>query len=291
MSDHHPPAHTNGSAPSAPAEVAQLQALAQFQQAILDTLPTRVGVYEIVDQTDFRLVVLNQAAIQADQGTPLDLLGRCIDEFLPPATAAQMRHQFQACVEHGAAQTVESSYQLPEGSMWVISTCAPIRDADGHITHILNTWEDITARKLRDLEERRYQEAVIEQQAATLAELSTPLLAISATTVIMPLIGAVDSVRAHKMTEALLMGIAGTQARVAILDITGVPIVDTQVANAFIQAAQAVQLLGATVVLTGIRPEVAQTLVGMGVELRGIITRGTLRDGIAYALQNGISER
>jgi rsbT co-antagonist protein RsbR len=79
----------------------------------------------------------------------------------------------------------------------------------------------------------------------------------------MPIIGAVDSRRAHKMTEALLTGIAATQAHVAILDITGVSLVDTQVANAFVQAAQAVQLLGATVILTGIRPEVAQTLVGM----------------------------
>jgi rsbT co-antagonist protein RsbR len=69
------------------------------------------------------------------------------------------------------------------------------------------------------------------------------------------------------------------------LDIMGVPVVDTQVANAFVQAAQAMQLLGATVILTGIRPEVAQTLVGMGVNLQGIATRGTLRDGIAHALR------
>jgi PAS domain S-box-containing protein len=285
MSDHHPPAHANGSAPAAPAEVAQLQALVQFQQAILDTLPTRLGVYEIVDETDFRLVVLNQAAIDVDQGGTMEIVGKRIDEFLPPDTATQVKRQFQACIEHGAAQTIESSYQMPDAVLWAISTCAPVRDADGRITHVLNTWDDITARKLRELEERQRQLEIIEQQAATLAELSTPLLTISETTVVMPVVGAVDSGRAHNMTETLLTGIAGTQARVAILDITGVPIVDTQVANAFIQAAQAVQLLGATVVLTGIRPEVAQTLVGMGVDLRGIVTRGTLRDGIAYALQ------
>ena len=71
-----------------------------------------------------------------------------------------------------------------------------------------------------------------------------------------------------------------------ILDITGVAVVDTQVADAFIRASQAVGLLGAQVVLTGIRPEVAQTLVQLGVDLRSIITRGTLQDGIAYALRN-----
>jgi rsbT co-antagonist protein RsbR len=66
-----------------------------------------------------------------------------------------------------------------------------------------------------------------------------------------------------------------------------VPLVDTQVANALVRAAQAVRLLGAQVILTGIRPEVAQTLVGLGVDLRGLVTRATLMDGIAYAMQQG----
>jgi anti-anti-sigma regulatory factor len=83
--------------------------------------------------------------------------------------------------------------------------------------------------------------------------------------------------------ETLLQGIASSGAQVAILDITGVPVVDTQVANALIHAAQAVKLLGAQVVLTGIRPEVAQTLVGLGADLGGIITRSSLQSGIAYA--------
>src|SRR6185295_2919913 len=104
-------------------------------------------------------------------------------------------------------------------------------------------------------------------QAAALDELSTPLIPISDDTVIMPLIGNIDSRRAQQVIEALLEGVAETRTQVAILDITGVPVVDTQVANALIGAAQAVKLLGAQVVITGIRPEVAQTLVGLGVDL------------------------
>ena len=72
-------------------------------------------------------------------------------------------------------------------------------------------------------------------------------------------------------------------AKTAIIDITGVPVVDTQVASALLRAAQAVRLLGARVILTGVRPEVAQILVGLGVDLRGIITRSTLQSGIADA--------
>jgi rsbT co-antagonist protein RsbR len=100
---------------------------------------------------------------------------------------------------------------------------------------------------------------------------------------VMPLIGAVDSQRAQQVIETLLEGIARSGAVVAILDITGVPVVDTQVANALLRAAQAVKLLGAQILLTGIRPEVAQTLVGLGADLSGIVTCGSLQTGIAYA--------
>ncbi len=131
---------------------------------------------------------------------------------------------------------------------------------------------------LRESEER------FRRQEAALRELSTPLIPISDRVVVMPLIGAIDSRRAQQVIETLLHGLANCRADHAILDITGVLVVDTQVANALVAAAQAVKLLGATVVLTGIRPEVAQTLVGLGIDMRGIVTCGTLQSGIAYAL-------
>jgi anti-anti-sigma factor len=102
----------------------------------------------------------------------------------------------------------------------------------------------------------------------------------------MPLIGAIDSSRAQQVIETLLAGVAASRATTAILDITGVQVVDTQAANALLRAAQAVKLLGAQVVLTGIRPEIAQTLVGLGLDLGGITTRATLQSGIAFALMD-----
>ena len=86
------------------------------------------------------------------------------------------------------------------------------------------------------------------------------------------------------LIDSLLEGVASSRAQTAILDITGVPVVDTQVANALVRAAQSVKLLGAQVVLSGIRPEVAQTLVGLGVDLSGIVTSSTLQSGIAHAI-------
>lgn len=127
------------------------------------------------------------------------------------------------------------------------------------------------------------QEEIIRAQEITLAELSTPLIPISEHVVVMPLVGMVDSRRAERVMEVLLLGIAEHQARIAIIDITGVSVIDAQVANALILAAQAVRLLGSQVVLTGIQPHVAQTLVGLGVDLKTLVTRSTLQSGIIYA--------
>jgi rsbT co-antagonist protein RsbR len=93
-----------------------------------------------------------------------------------------------------------------------------------------------------------------------------------------------DSNRAKQVMESLLHGLSTSRGQFAILDITGVSVVDTQVANALIRAAHAARLLGAEVILTGIRPEVAQTLVSLDTDISGVTTRSTLQSGIAFAL-------
>ena len=147
------------------------------------------------------------------------------------------------------------------------------------------SFRDATQRLQAERESTALQEQVIAMQAAALAELSTPLIPVSESTLVMPLIGAIDSGRVQQMMSVLLSGVAESNATTIILDITGVLVVDTQVADALFRAAQAVKLLGAQVILTGIRPEVAQTLVGLGIELHNLITRSRLQDGIAYALR------
>jgi predicted ATPase/anti-anti-sigma regulatory factor/tRNA A-37 threonylcarbamoyl transferase component Bud32 len=128
------------------------------------------------------------------------------------------------------------------------------------------------------------QEEIIHAQKTALAELSTPLIPITDHIMVMPLIGTIDSQRAEQIISTLLDGTQVHHAQVVIIDITGVPVVDTGVASSLIQAAQAIRLLGAQTYISGIRPEVAQTLVGLGVELSGIMTQGSLQNSIAYAL-------
>lgn len=144
---------------------------------------------------------------------------------------------------------------------------------------------DLRSIKKADEERRRLQEELIRAQATALAELSTPLIPISDRVVVMPLIGTMDSARAQRVLETLLGGVSDRGAQVAILDITGVAVVDSAVAAALLRAAKAVRLLGAEVVLTGIRPDVAQALVGLGLDLGDIITRSTLQSGIAFAMR------
>jgi PAS domain S-box-containing protein len=157
--------------------------------------------------------------------------------------------------------------------------------ADGSVRFLSTIMRDLTSFKQAEAERAALQQQIIDAQRAALRELSAPLLPISAGAVIMPLIGTIDSQRAQQIMETLLNGVATHRADTAIIDITGVQVVDTQVANALVQAAQAVRLLGAQAVLTGIGPAMAQTLVSLGADLGSIITRGNLQAGIAYALR------
>jgi rsbT co-antagonist protein RsbR len=160
-------------------------------------------------------------------------------------------------------------------------------DANENLIYVTGIMRDISERKRieRALREHEIQEQMIEAQRAALRELSTPLLPISSDIVVMPIIGAVDSARAQQIMETLLQGIGEYRASLAILDITGVRVMDTQVAGALLHAAHAARLLGAQVVLSGIRPEIAQTLVHIGIDMHDIVTRSTLQQAIAFALE------
>src|SRR5437879_557297 len=126
-------------------------------------------------------------------------------------------------------------------------------------------------------------ERVIRQQAEAIRELSTPVLQVRERLLILPIIGIVDSQRARQLTEQLLRGIRANRAKVVVMDITGVPSVDSTVANHLVQTVEASRLLGATVIVTGLSPEIAQTLVTIGVDLTKMNTVGDLQGGIEEA--------
>jgi rsbT co-antagonist protein RsbR len=156
---------------------------------------------------------------------------------------------------------------------WFETYKIPLIGDTGAAEGILATYRNITKRKEAEL--------TVMAQATLLEELSTPAIPITDRILVLPLIGSIDSRRAQQILETVLERLAESGAEIVLLDITGVPLIDTQVAHALIQTSQAVQLLGARLILTGIRPEVAQALVGLGVQLGGMITYSTLQRALA----------
>lgn len=128
-------------------------------------------------------------------------------------------------------------------------------------------------------------ETTVSLQKMALQELSAPLIPVLEHISVMPLIGTIDTDRAKLIMENLLHGVITHESHVVLIDITGVPVVDTMVAHHIIQAAEAVRLVGATCILVGIRPEIAQTIVNLGIDLNQFPTQSTLLKGIETALK------
>ncbi|MDQ0216591.1 rsbT co-antagonist protein RsbR [Oikeobacillus pervagus] len=127
-------------------------------------------------------------------------------------------------------------------------------------------------------------ERTVSMQKNALQELSAPLIPVFEQISVMPLIGTIDTERAKLIMENLLNGIVENRSEVVLIDITGVPVVDTMVAHHIIHAADAVRLVGAKCMIVGIRPEIAQTIVNLGINLDQVITTSTLKKGIEQAL-------
>ena len=215
-----------------------------------------------------------------------EVKGRKILPILYPGELwAQVEEYFKIASSGGDVRDHEMTIRTHEGELRTYAWNSYHRfDAKGNLAEVVSFGVDVTERRRDEAERRRLQDEVIAMQAATLAELSTPLIPISGDIVAMPLIGTIDGARAQRIMETLLNGIVETRAQTAIIDITGVAMVDTQVADALLRAARAVRLVGAEVILTGMGPQVAQTLVGLGTNFDGIVTRATLQSGIAFAM-------
>jgi anti-anti-sigma regulatory factor len=247
------------------------QAIGAFTWEFLDEGEAdRDGVY-----VDYRAEDDDQLLVDRDQ-----VIGRRLEDLLPPDVAARIKALLREAIATRRPQSIEYSLDL-RGERHDLEGKAVACSDD----LVVITARDVTERKRAEEERRALQAEVIAAKDTALRELATPIVPIADGVIAMPLIGAIDPVRAQQILEALLAGIAAHRLRVAILDVTGVKVVDAEIASALVRAAKAARLLGARVVLTGIGPQVAQTLVELQADLGGIITYGTLQAGIAYALR------
>jgi anti-anti-sigma factor len=250
-------------------------------QGILDNAP--FGLFAV--DRDGRYSMCSRVAAANVGLTPEQVIGNRDTKIFPQAVADANAEKFQHILDTG--NSLEHEFVLHQENQppqVFLHNWFPISDPNGQRYAVCGIISNITERKQAEAQHMRLQEQIIEAQQHTLRELSTPLIPISDDVVIMPLVGSIDSRRAQQVMEALLEGVAQHQANTVILDITGVRAVDIQVANAFLRAAQAVKLLGARVMLTGIQPEIAQTMVQLGADMSGIATHGSLQSGIAAVL-------
>jgi len=132
---------------------------------------------------------------------------------------------------------------------------------------------------------QRSREEVIQRQQQELLELSTPVVKLWEGVLAVPMIGTLDSSRTQLVMEALLTRIVETGSELAIIDITGVPTVDTLVAQHLLKTVTAIRLMGADCIISGIRPQIAQTIVHLGIDLQGIVTKATLADALQLAMK------
>jgi len=255
---------------------------------ILDHLP--VGVF-LAEAGTGKVLLVNHVGVE--------MLGRGVD----PRARQENYSEVYQCMRIGTDEPLPAG-ELPlvqtlatgehrQGGMDILHAdgkrvtievaAAPIRDQGGEMFAAVVTFSDVSERNRLEAERTSYRDELIQAQAQALAERSTPLIPLGDGVVAMPIIGAIDRDRADQVVETLLAGCAARQARVAILDVTGVPHADTAVARALLRAAAAVRLLGVEPILTGIRPEVARALVALDVDLKGLVTLSTLQDGIFHA--------
>lgn len=151
------------------------------------------------------------------------------------------------------------------------------------LVYEFDSWLTPIYNNIVDLYSTSWENTIMLQKVA-LQELSAPLIPVFDKITVMPLVGTIDTDRAKKIMENLLQGVVKHRSEVVLIDITGVPVVDTMVAHHMIQAAEAVRLVGAQCLLVGIRPEIAQTIVNLGINLNQIITKNSLKKGIEDAL-------
>ncbi|HVJ90589.1 MAG TPA: STAS domain-containing protein [Labilithrix sp.] len=161
----------------------------------------------------------------------------------------------------------------------------PLKTLYDGINQMITSLSSERERSLAYQKELEEQVSMIEVQRAAIRELSTPIIEIWEGILCLPVVGVLDSTRSADMTDALLTSVVEKKARCAVIDITGIQVMDTATADHFLRMARAVKLLGSECVLTGINPAIAQTMIHMGVDLSGISTHRSLRTALQGYVQ------
>jgi PAS domain S-box-containing protein len=238
----------------------------------------QIGDYEVILlDPDGTIKTWNRGAERLRGYTAGEAIGRNIATFYTEedAEAGLAQRELDQALKNGRFEA--DGWRVRKGGQRfqanVILT--PVRDTDGrHIGFVKVT---------RDLTEQLEREKLLQRQRDDILELSTPVIQVWDRVLALPIIGTLDSGRAARLTESLLERIASDEAAIVILDISGVPMIDTAVAQHLFKTIQGARLMGAESIISGVRPETAQAMVHLGIDIGGVRSRGTLRDALQLA--------
>jgi len=232
----------------------------------------------IILDTDGRVASWNPGSETILGYRSSEIIGQHFSRFFPTEEVQRGKPEMELKVATAEGRSEDEGWRIKKDGarFWSNEVITALRDQGGALCGF--------GKVMRDLTERKRAEEKATLQAREILEISTPVIQIWDGVLMAPLIGTLDSQRTQKLMEGLLERIVQTNSAVALLDVTGVPTIDTRTAQHLAETTTAVRLLGAQAVLTGVRPAIAQTLAHIGVDLGEITTRSTLAAGFRVAL-------
>ncbi len=251
-------------------------------QAFLENFPDLV----FAKDRQGRIILGNRKLDQMFGAEPGALIGKTVYDLVNKEAADAIWATEKRIFETGEPLEVEETVPLDDEIRTKYTVKFPLYDEAGNINAVGGITTDITDRKRAEAERARLQQKVIEAQQQALKELSTPIIPVMEGIIIMPLIGSIDTERAREITRAMLSGITKYRAQVVILDITGVSVVDSGVADHLNKTIQAARLKGSRTIVTGISDAVAETVVDLGIDWSDLDTVRDLQTGLSIAVQD-----
>ncbi len=257
-------------------------------QAAIDALPDAI----FIKDREHTWIAMNQGFCRLIGHPYAALIGRTDKDFWPEEEAEGFWRGDDEVFRTGQLQENEEIATGADGvsrTLWTRKY--PLCDAAGEVVGLSGICIDITVIKarLREAErleaENREQKRLIAGQTAMLDQLAVPVVQLWEGILLLPLVGAISDRRAEQILESVLEAVRRSGARHVILDVTGVPMVDTAVAASFVRTVKAARLLGCQSILVGIGPESARTLIALDVDFSQVMTRGSLESGLALAME------
>jgi len=216
-----------------------------------------------------------------------ELLGALISDLTPPKEKDFWVEKVLPTVKETGSWQGESKRQRKDGTIFeAYVTTFTIQDEAGQPSALAAIIRDIAEQKRAEIEREHLHQELIDAQRRAIQELSTPVIPVMERIIVLPLVGSIDSMRARDITRSLLAGISAHRAKVVILDVTGVSIMDTGIVNHLNKTIQAARLKGARTIVTGVSDAVAESIVDLGIDWSEITTLSNLQIGLVTALNS-----